>query len=395
MKEFKFDIEGLRARYSGGVNSLTLPRLSGRQMDIFYSILAFTHKQNLENKGKTMGRLGEFFDPKKRTITMTLPQFLRLIGADNWGQSLTHKMLEIEKFVDTILDYKMKYYDKDTKELIGFVAYEEFRWNMVEQTITITFQKTFWDIAVRNGLGFSDYEIAELHTLYGEYAKRLYVNLKQWRGTGEWLIKYDDFKTYMQVPDNYKSGNIDQKVIQQAIKELTRQRTLFDQERTPFINLKYEKLTRAKKPNNKGMKPYWIKFTFKKEDDTPSLIIANLRGKIWIEPQKTLEKGEIGDKPIVYQIDNLIFRDNRLIVYAWELDSPNTQIKIKELHWQEERTLKEFAKYVEKHSHSIEPKFKKITAQDKINPSGLLGIMPSKPMEKIKKFTETMMAKCY
>ena len=66
--------------------------------------------------------------------------------------------------------------------------------------------------------------------------------LQQFRSSGRWRIRYDDFKELLGIPDSYQSNNIDQQILKPAIKELSAERNLFDQRRTPFKGLCVKKV---------------------------------------------------------------------------------------------------------------------------------------------------------
>ena len=130
---------------------------------------------------------------------------------------------------------------------------------------------------------FTEFELAEFVSLSGKYTKRLYTHLKQFRTTGEWLVKWCDFKEILGIPANYRPCDIDTFILKPTIKELTTERTLLDQKRIPFKNLKYEKLTRSKELNRRKLTPYYIRFTFKKEYSTQSLNVDLNDKYFWLK----------------------------------------------------------------------------------------------------------------
>ena len=69
----------------------------------------------------------------------------------------------------------------------------------------------------------------------------------QYRSTGYYVVRIEDFRERMDIPDNYQMGNIDQKVLQPALREL----------QNYFNDLKVKKI-KAKK----GNKIAKLEFTF-------------------------------------------------------------------------------------------------------------------------------------
>ena len=103
--------------------------------------------------------------------------------------------------------------------------------------------------------GWTRYELAEFVNLNGTYIKTIYRYLKQYRQTGRWCIRYDDFKELLGIPESYKSCDIDKQILKPAIKELSAERNLFDMRRTPFQKLSVRKF-------KKGREIETLEFTF-------------------------------------------------------------------------------------------------------------------------------------
>lgn len=68
---------------------------------------------------------------------------------------------------------------------------------------------------------FTRYELAEFAELKSKYAKNLYRLLKQFRHTGLLMKTPEDFKLLMDIPKSYQPINIDKRVIEPAMAELT------------------------------------------------------------------------------------------------------------------------------------------------------------------------------
>ncbi|MDO5650237.1 MAG: replication initiation protein, partial [Gallicola sp.] len=68
---------------------------------------------------------------------------------------------------------------------------------------------------------FTRYELAEFAELKSKYAKNLYRLLKQFRHSGLLVKTTEDFRTLMDIPKSYQPINIDKRVIEPAMTELT------------------------------------------------------------------------------------------------------------------------------------------------------------------------------
>lgn len=112
---------------------------------------------------------------------------------------------------------------------------------------------------------FTAFELAEFVGLSGKYTKTLYRLLKQYRTTGKVYFEWEEFKRIMDIPPNLPMCDIDKRILHPAMKELTKERNLFDQIRVPFKNLAYEK-EKQKGTRGRGGKVIGITFTFKSEN---------------------------------------------------------------------------------------------------------------------------------
>lgn len=112
---------------------------------------------------------------------------------------------------------------------------------------------------------FERFELAEFIAISGKYTKTLYRLLKQYRNTGYLRMEWDEFVKVMDIPANYRQTDIDQFILKPAIKELTKERNLFDTTRIPFENLTYTKI--KGKGRGRGGNVIGIEFSFKKQTE--------------------------------------------------------------------------------------------------------------------------------
>lgn len=123
----------------------------------------------------------------------------------------------------------------------------------------------------------------EFTEISGVYSKLLYKLLKQWKTTGRWEVKLDEFRRLLDIPATYRITNINQKVLNPGIKEL--------QKVDDFKNLRVTKV-------KNGRKIETLIFTFKpwgKEDTNKKSTWK--RKKLVAVPKMnyTLDSGEKAD----------------------------------------------------------------------------------------------------
>ncbi|ELC5150186.1 replication initiation protein, partial [Campylobacter jejuni] len=173
---------------------------------------------------------------------------------------------------------------------------------------------------------FTAFELAEFVALSGKYTKTLYRLLKQYRSTGKVYFEWEEFKRVMDIPENYEMHNIDKWILKPAIKELSKERNLFDQIRVPFKNLAYEK--DKAKSRGRGGKVIGITFTFKPEN----VEMQKLENKALnnaSEEEKILNTcNNMCQAQMKFEYENKIYKTNsydfdKLVFYAVELSEDN------------------------------------------------------------------------
>ena len=145
----------------------------------------------------------------------------------------------------------------------------------------------------------TQFELEEFLFLSGKYAKALYIHLKQFRTTGIWRVKWDDFKEILGIPSSYKICDIDKRILNPCVEQLSSPLNLFELHenktkkatRTPFKNLKYTKIKGKGRGRGGAIKE--IEFTFDKQTAQGEHIthfmgqeIAPSPAKEYKEPQK-------------------------------------------------------------------------------------------------------------
>ena len=145
----------------------------------------------------------------------------------------------------------------------------------------------------------TQFELEEFLFLSGKYTKALYIHLKQFRTTGIWRVKWDDFKEILGIPSSYKICDIDKRILNPCVEQLSSPLNLFELHenktkkatRTLFKNLKYTKI--KGKGRGRGGAVVAIEFTFDKQTaqgepiaDFMGQEIAPSHAKEYKEPQK-------------------------------------------------------------------------------------------------------------
>ncbi len=150
---------------------------------------------------------------------------------------------------------------------------------------------------------FTRFELAEFVSLSGKYTKTLYRLLKQYRHTGNMRMGWQEFLHIMDIPKDYRQIDIDQRILKPAIKELTKEKNLFDGTRIPFKDLSYTKL--KGKGRGRGGNVIGIEFSFKIEQRYESRLILDQRAEQMEETIHDLNEHKLKTEyePIDFETD--------------------------------------------------------------------------------------------
>ncbi|EEP9105602.1 replication initiation protein [Campylobacter coli] len=266
-------------KYNNDFNLLPMPELKAIQMDMFMAIISLT-----KDKKENTPFLKKFFNPDKRKIIIPQKKFIELCRLNDSKMDYKEIFFAIDDCLKKLCNFLISY-QKDERTIYNFVCFEEA--NIIADEVHITLQSRFYDMIINKKFGFTAFELAEFAELSGKYTKTLYRLLKQFRTTGKAYFEWEEFCRIMKIPENYRQIDIDQRILKPAIKELSKERNLFDQIRVPFKNLAYEK-EKAKGTRGRGGKVSGISFTFKPENIQMQKL-ENESQKIMSDEQKYLK----------------------------------------------------------------------------------------------------------
>lgn len=156
---------------------------------------------------------------------------------------------EMEKMNDKILGLKFKMQSADGKQKTTFVPFPTFRTDEDSQILTVSVNEEFLYV-LNDPEWFTRFELEEFTDLKGVYTKNLYRLLKQFRSTGFYKVNIDKFREILDVPKSYTMTNIDKRVLEPAIKEVS----------AIFPDLKLKKIK-----GGRGNKVKALEFSFSKE----------------------------------------------------------------------------------------------------------------------------------
>lgn len=238
--------------YKNEMNKVAFRKFNALEMDLFFSICS-----QARDKG-TQELEFSFYDLRELS---------------NYKRSTSNFIKDLEKTYDKLLQLNIKIGNEKTFE--KFTLFTRYKVDSAKETVTIKVNDDFEYIFNNLTGNFTKFELEEFTNLKSSYSKTTYRLLKQYKTTGYYIVQIQEFKKLLEIPENYKMGNIDQRVLNPIKNELIQY----------FENLTITKIkARGKRNIDK------IEFRF-----TPQTGINN-GSKVF----RDKETGEYYEKPLVF-----------------------------------------------------------------------------------------------
>ncbi len=219
------DKSELAVKYQNELNLVPLKNFNAKQMDLFFALCARMKDKGVENIRFSFEELKELSD-YKMTATKAF-------------------VADLEKLYKDMLN--LSYRTENDDEIEYFVLFNGFKIDKKQKFVEVRVNQDL-DYII-NGLTteFSRFELSAFTSIRSTYAKTLFRLLMQYRSTGYYVVSIEDFRELLDIPEYYQMGNIDQKVLKPAMKEL---------------NNYFEDLEITKIKAKKGNKIAKLEFTF-------------------------------------------------------------------------------------------------------------------------------------
>lgn len=155
-------------------------------------------------------------DKETNKITFSFSE-LRNITEYKKSNSIKQFVIDIKKMNDKLM--KITCSLEIGAEIVMFVLFPTFIINLNEQTLTVAVNEHFKFILNELVKNFTRFDLNEFVKLDSKYSKTLYRLLKQFKTTGKYEIRLDDFRKRMDCPA-YSTKYMMDKIIKPALAEL-------------------------------------------------------------------------------------------------------------------------------------------------------------------------------
>ncbi len=311
--------------YHNNANKVNLGKLSEREANLLFVIF-----QKLKDQGNTLIR----FEPQDLRIMLGIKisyDNLTRTARSMWNKIKTADFWEVRDIIvngrECVSEKNYMLFqvceivsDKETKEFL----YMDIQLN------------TGYHYLLNNlGMGqYTSFKLIEFQRVRGKYAKTLYRLLKQYKSTGILSVEWGQFRELLDIPKDYEMRNIDQKVLNPALKELRKiypfehlsykkeRRNSHDKRKVTHIDFYFEQLPQGETKQQKQKDKQRAKRDIKLIAWDINNQISKRNAKATMEARLLELKTLIGyqfrhnDSGIILQIDNATFENNQMLLHV-------------------------------------------------------------------------------
>lgn len=229
----------IKVKYKNELNLIPMRNFDSVEMNLFFSICA-----KMKDKGV---RKVQFSFEDLRELSAYKPTSIKRFADDL--EAVYNKMIQ--------LTYRTE--EAGVRE--KFVLFTGYRIDENKQTVDISVNPDLDYIINELSTEFTKFELQEFTGIRSSYAKTMYRLLKQYRSTGFYKVKIEDFRDLLDIPPSYTMSKIDERVLKPIKKELDQY---------------FERLDITKHKGRKGNKIAVLEFNFKEKESTkPRVPIHN------------------------------------------------------------------------------------------------------------------------
>lgn len=189
----------IKVKYKNELNLIPMRNFDSVEMNLFFSICA-----KMKDKGV---RKVQFSFEDLRELSAYKPTSIKRFADDL--EAVYNKMIQ--------LTYRTE--EAGIRE--KFVLFTGYRIDENKQTVDISVNPDLDYIINELSTEFTKFELQEFTGIRSSYAKTMYRLLKQYRSTGFYKVRIDDFRELLDIPHSYSMSKIDERVLKPIEKELS------------------------------------------------------------------------------------------------------------------------------------------------------------------------------
>ena len=248
-------------KYHNNFNSVALKNFNGVEIDLLMAICSKLKNEDINE------------------IKLEFSDLRRMVNSKHRGE--LRFIQNLEQMYKKLLNLSIRIETED--KITNFILFTKYEILKKQKIIIIKINEEFKFLLNKLINNFTRFELNEFISLKSNYSKEIYRRLKQFKHTGIWKIKMNNFRELLNIPEKYRMSEIDKKVLKISMEELNKY----------FNNFKIIKI-------KKGRKIEFLEFKFvpekkyneKVESSDRELSFPDETKKIETTPKKVLRVAE-------------------------------------------------------------------------------------------------------
>ena len=249
-------------KYHNNFNSVVLKNFNGVEIDLLMAICSKLKNEDINE------------------IKLEFSDLRRMVNSKHRGE--LRFIQNLEQMYKKLLNLSIRIETED--KITNFILFTKYEILKKQKIIIIKINEEFKFLLNKLINNFTRFELNEFISLKSNYSKEIYRRLKQFKHTGIWKIKMNNFRELLNIPEKYRMSEIDKKVLKISMEELNKY----------FNNFKIIKI-------KKGRKIEFLEFKFvpekkyneKVESSDRELSFPDETKKIETTPKKVLRVVEV------------------------------------------------------------------------------------------------------
>ena len=249
-------------KYHNNFNSVALKNFNGVEIDLLMAICSKLKNEDINE------------------IKLEFSDLRRMVNSKHRGE--LRFIQNLEQMYKKLLNLSIRIETED--KITNFILFTKYEILKKQKIIIIKINEEFKFLLNKLINNFTRFELNEFISLKSNYSKEIYRRLKQFKHTGIWKIKMNNFRELLNIPEKYRMSEIDKKVLKISMEELNKY----------FNNFKIIKI-------KKGRKIEFLEFKFvpekkyneKIESSDRELSFPDETKKIETTPKKVLRVVEV------------------------------------------------------------------------------------------------------
>ncbi|MCQ8213643.1 RepB family plasmid replication initiator protein [Cetobacterium somerae] len=288
-------------KYHNDINKLKLGNFTTKELDVFFSLLLKSRDEKTKDIIISYSEIKELIQEEQNQARLT-----------NYIRGVSRKLKELNQEIEL-----------PNGDIVIFGLFDVITIKPKDKSIVFSVNEIFKYMIDDLVKIFTMFDLRELVSLKGIYPKTLFRLLKQWESTGEYIVKINEFREIMGIPNTYLMKNIRQKIFKPCLEELGKN----------FERLELKEL-------KKGRNVETLVFTWK------------AKKKKQVEQNSVIKKKQfLGEKDLKeYQDQSQERKENKLVNQVEKID----KIKISKADYEEL-----YKKYLEENRETHNPFIKK------------------------------------